>query len=215
MLRAPLSLALIFGLALTSLMAQDGPDAAHTFLHRFATPNSTVPTGTTPAQIKHAYGFDQIVGDGTGQTIALVDAYDYPQAEADLGVFDNQFGLPACTTANGCFSKVYGSGTVPRSDGSWSQEMALDIQWAHAIAPGAKIMLAEAASNGTKDLLTAVYAAVKAGATVVSMSWGGGEITTESSLALLQYTGATFLASSGDSGHGASFPAAVPTVIAV
>ena len=97
------------------------------------------PRGLDPKTVRHFYGFESIAGTGTGQTIAIVDAYDDPNIESDLAVFTSQFGLPPCTTANGCFSKAYASGIRPAANASWAIEIALDVQWAHAIAPGAKI----------------------------------------------------------------------------
>jgi subtilase family serine protease len=131
--------------------------------------------------VRHAYGFDVIVNQGAGQTIGIVDAFDDAGAESDLGVFSTQFGLPACTTANGCFKKVYATGTKPRANAGWAGEISLDVQWAHAIAPQAKILLVEAANNGNSALYSAVNVAVQNGATVVSMSWGGAEASNETS----------------------------------
>ena len=107
---------------------------------------SASPTGLSPATIASVYGFPTASTAGAGQTIAIVDAYDDPTAENDLNVFSSQFGLPACTTANGCFSKVNQTGgrSYPRSDSGWALEISLDIEWAHAVAPGAKILLVEA-----------------------------------------------------------------------
>src|SRR5450755_1092244 len=120
--------------ATLSLMAQV-PDASvdilkgysHPPLHRVITPNATPdagPTGIFPAKMKVAYGLNGITNYGKGQTIAIVDAYDDPNAEADLGTFSTQFHLPACTTANGCFKKVKQSGT-PADTTGWSDEVAL------------------------------------------------------------------------------------------
>ena len=170
----------------------------------------------TPAQLRHAYGFDQVSNQGSGQVIGIVDAYDDPNIESDFAVFNSKFGLPACTTANGCFRKVYGNGRKPAANANWSIEMALDVEWAHAIAPQAKIVLVEAASNSLSDLLAAVNTAVSNGASVVSMSWTAGEFSSEtrydnSFLA----SGVTYLAASGDMGTGAAYPAASPFVVAV
>src|SRR5216117_2324202 len=101
---------------------------------------TTGPTGLSPNVIRHAYGVDQLTNQGDGQTIGIVDAYDDPNIEADLGVFSSTFGLPSCTTNNGCFQKVYAS-AQPRSNAGWALEIALDVEWAHAIAPKAKILL--------------------------------------------------------------------------
>src|SRR5947207_11601115 len=102
--------------------------------------NSTV-VGLSPQQIKKAYGFDQLSGDGSGQTIAIVDAYNDPNISSDLKNFSKRFSL-----ANPNLSVVNqtGASTLPKSDGSWAQEISLDIEWAHAIAPKAKILLVEA-----------------------------------------------------------------------
>ena len=175
------------------------------------------PTGYGPSKILTAYSLRDVKNKGKGQTIALVDAFDDPTAEADLGTFSTQFKLPACTTANGCFKLVYQGGKKPPADASgWSNEVAIDTQWAHAIAPAATIMLVEAQSNSFADLLSAVDAAVQNGATVVSMSWSGGETSNESlSDTHFNVTGVTFLAASGDGGHGAVYPAASPFVVSV
>src|SRR5436309_13852179 len=118
---------------------------------------STAPTGLSPSTIKSVYGFPTSGTAGAGKTIAIVDAYDDPTAEADLGVFSSQYGLPACTTANGCFTKVNqtGGASLPRKDAGWALEISLDVQWAHAIAPGANILLVEASSNSFANLLAA------------------------------------------------------------
>src|ERR1700674_5766116 len=140
-----------------------------------STPSGPPSTAYTPAQIRHAYGFDQVTKQGAGQVIGIVDAYDDPNVEADLGVFNRQFGLPACTSSNGCFRKVYGNGRKPVTNANWGIEIALDVEWAHAIAPQAKIVLVEASTNSLADLLAAVDTAVNNGASVVSMSWTAGE----------------------------------------
>jgi subtilase family serine protease len=166
-----------------------------------------------------AYSFRKVdvKEKGSGQTIAVVDAYDDPNAEADLATFTAQFGLPVCTTANGCFELVYGGGTEPPADTTgWSNEIAIDTQWAHAMAPAARIMLVEAQSNSLRDLLAAVGAAVQHGATVVSMSWISSEGPSELQAdAHFNVTGVTFVAASGDTGHGVGYPAASPFVVAV
>src|SRR5262245_23534929 len=155
--------------------------------HGGATPfGSPGPTGYSPAQVRHAYGFDQIrfsggtvAGDGSGTTIAIVDAFDDPRIANDLHQFDVQFGLPDPT-----FTKVNQSGgsTPPPADAGWASEIALDVEWAHAIAPGASILLVEANSNSFANLLAAVrYAASQPGVVAVSMSWGGGEFSGETS----------------------------------
>jgi subtilase family serine protease len=177
-----------------------------------------------PAQIQHAYQFDKIANyasytAGAGQTIAIVDAYDNPNAQADLQLFDAQWGLPDPPT----FTKYVPSSGTPAVDEGWALESSLDLQWAHAMAPGANIALVEANSASYSDLLSAVDFAASpsptgAGASVVSMSWGGGEFSGESSLdSHFGVAGVTFVASSGDNGayYGLSWPAASSNVVSV
>jgi len=179
-------------------------------------PNGSTPTGIFPAQMKKAYGIDQVANQGAGVTIGIVDAYDAPTIESDLGVFNTQFSLPACTTGNGCFQKVYASGSQPAVNAGWAVEASLDVEWAHAIAPQAKIILVEAASASFSDLLAGVDAAVAHGATVVTMSFGGSEFSSETGEdSHFNVPGVAFFASSGDNGHGAQYPAASPFVIGV
>jgi hypothetical protein len=192
---------------------------------RVGSPLSTsLPTGYTPAQIRHAYAFDQIAlpggaaADGSGTTIAIVDAYDDPTIANDLHAFDLQFRLP-----DPSFTKVNQSGgtVFPPADGTWATEIALDVEWAHAIAPAAKILLVEANDNQFTNLLAGVsYAANQPGVVAVSMSWDGGEFDAESSVDSYFLTpsghgGVTFLAASGDTGAPPMYPATSPNVIAV
>jgi len=163
-----------------------------------------------------AYGFDQIANRGQGQAIGIVDAFDDPKIESDLGTFDRQFGLPVCTTANGCFQKIYATGAPPKTNLNWAAEISLDVEWAHAIAPGASIILVEASGQTNAELYQAVDVAVASGATVVSMSWGtteySGEVSDDSHFNVPHVT---FVAASGDSGHQSIYPAASPYVVAV
>ena len=178
---------------------------------------STSPTGLSPATVKSAYNFPTSSTSGSGKTIAIVDAYDAPTAESDLAVFSSQFGLPSCTTANGCFQKVNqrGGTSYPRKDSGWALEISLDVQWAHAIAPGAKILLVEADSNSFANLLAAEDYA-KTHAQYVSNSWGSSEFSGESAYdSHFSQTGVSFFASSGDSGLPAQYPSASPNVISV
>lgn len=181
-------------------------------------PNATTsPTGLSPATIKSAYNFSASTTAGTGTTIAIVDAYNDPTAEADLGVFSTAFGLPACTTANGCFQKVSQTGTsrYPKTNPGWALEISLDVQWAHAIAPGAKILLVEATSNSFTNLLAAEdYAANHA--QYVSNSWGGAEFSGENAYdSHFSHSGVSFFVSSGDNGTPAEYPSSSPNVISV
>ena len=170
----------------------------------------------TPAQVRHAYGFDKLSYDGTGQTIAIVDAYDDPNIVSDLRVFDRTFGLADPPS----FVKTTPEG-APKSDPVWAGEISLDVEWAHAIAPKAKILLVEAATSSWTDLINAVdYARKQPGVAVVSMSWGGGEFAGETAYDTafttpVGHTGVAFVASSGDGGAGAQYPAASPNVLGV
>ncbi len=178
---------------------------------------STAPTGLSPATIKSVYNFPTSTTAGAGKVIAIVDAYDDPTAESDLAVFSSQYGLPACTTANGCFRKVNQTGGTkyPRTDSGWALEISLDVQWAHAIAPGAQILLVEASSNSFANLMAAEDYA-KAHATYVSNSWGGSEFSGENSYdSHFSQSGVSFFVSSGDAGTPAEYPSASPNVISV
>jgi subtilase family serine protease len=193
----------------------DGFGRCHAWVLR---PQATTgPTGLGPSQIIGAYGFSSSSTAGAGQTIAIVDAYDDPKAESDLGVFSQAFGLPACTTSNGCFRKVNQTGGTryPRADSGWALEISLDVQWAHAIAPGAHILLVEASTNSFSNLLKAEdYAASHAN--YVSNSWGANEFSSESSYdSHFTHAGVSFFASSGDAGLPASYPSSSPALISV
>ncbi len=186
--------------------------------HAVVRPNaSTSPTGLSPAQIKSAYNYTTSLTAGAGKTIAIVDAYDDPTAENDLNVFSTQFGLPPCTTANGCFQKVNQTGGTryPRKNSGWALEISLDIEWAHAIAPGAKILLVEASSNSFTNLLAAEDYA-KTHAQYVSNSWGGSESSGESAYdSHFVQSGVSFFVSAGDAGLPAEYPSSSPNVISV
>jgi hypothetical protein len=166
----------------------------------------------TPAQIRHAYGFDQLSYDGAGQTIAIVDAYDNPTIANDLKAFNARFGLP-----DSPFIKVTPPGqAAPVFNSGWATEIALDVQWAHAIAPRATILLVESTDASDNALLGAVDYAVQQGALQVSMSWGGLEFPGVTSYDThFNKPGVTFLASSGDSGTEVNFPAVSPYVTGV
>ncbi len=193
-----------------------GPGTAR--CHSIARPlASSSPTGLGPATIKSVYSFSTSSTAGAGKTIAIVDAYDDPAAENDLNVFSQQYGLPACTTANGCFKKVNQTGGTryPRFNAGWALEISLDIQWAHAIAPGAKILLVEASSNSFSNLLAAEDYA-KTHAQYVSNSWGGSEFSGETAYdSHFSQSGVSFFVSSGDLGEPAEYPSASPNVISV
>jgi hypothetical protein len=188
----------------------------------------------TPTQIRTAYGFNAAAVsslDGTGQTIAIVDAFDHPNAASDLSVFSNQFGISAANLIKVGLDASGNPSTTsfPAFDAGWSEEIALDIEWAHAIAPKANILLVEANSNSYTDLLNAVdyarnYTSQFGGSpvSVVSMSWGGGEFSGITSLDThfttpTGHQGVTFVASSGDNGawYGVEWPSSSPNVVSV
>jgi subtilase family serine protease len=178
------------------------------------TPNN--PTGTLPAQFKSAYGFNRIPNLGAGQTIALVDAYDDPNIASDVAAYASYFHYTPCH-----FQKaIVGS---PLQGQGWDLEESLDVEQACALAPQANIVLVEANSNSFSDLLAAVQVAyTQYHATVVSMSWGGGEFSGEqqSDSYFCNITNedgnpVTFFASTGDGGHGTEYPSVSPCVIAV
>ena len=203
-----------------------GASPTYVLLHHngSATPfGSPGPTGTTPTQIRQAYGFNQIsfngaAGDGTGTTIAIVDAYDDPYIANDLHQFDLAFGLPDPT-----FTKVNQSGgsTMPAANGGWASEIALDVEWAHAIAFKASILLVEASDNSYTNLFTAItYAAKQQNVVAVSMSWGGSEFSGETNddstfTTPAGHIGVTFVNAAGDSGAPASYPSTSPNVLSV
>jgi subtilase family serine protease len=210
------------------------------------TPPATNGGPYTPAQIQAAYGFSQLYATktasgqaltGTGQTIAIVDAYDDPNIAADLATFDSTFGLaalkPSARVGGGstptfteenesgqALAGTGGTGTAPSSDSGWALEISLDVQWAHAIAPGANILLVEANSSSFTDLFNAVQTAASTpGVSVVSMSWGSNEFSGETSYdsVFAGHPGVTFVAAAGDSGalQGPEYPAVSPYVLAV
>ncbi len=179
-----------------------------------------VVSGYSPAVMRHAYGFDNLPAgyDGTGTTIAIVDAYNASTIQSDLTTFNAQFGLTQFNTAGGPTLKVVnqtGGTSLPANNSGWALEIDLDVEWAHAIAPKANIVLVEAKSASFTDLLTAVDYAAR-NAKVVSMSWGGGESSAEKTYdAHFKVSGVSFVASAGDSGTGAGYPSASPYVISV
>jgi N-acetylneuraminic acid mutarotase len=185
---------------------------------------TATPNGYGPADLWSAYNLPS--DGGAGQTIAIVDADDDPTAEADLAVYRKQYGLPDCTTANGCFSKVdqRGGTHYPTPDPSWAGEIALDLDMVSAIAPNAHILLVEADSPGIDDLGAGVDEAVALGAKYVSNSYGSayssdpgsGEVGEELSWdAHYDHPGVAVVASSGDFAYGVTYPAASSHVTAV
>ncbi len=184
--------------------------------------SSSVLQGYTAAQIRHAYGFDKLTNNGAGQTIAIVDAYNDPNIINDLHVFDLKMGI-ADPPSFKVVSQTGGSVAGLKTDAGWATEMALDVEWAHAIAPGAKILLVEANNDSISSLMAAVNTARNAaGVSVVSLSWGGSEFWGQQSYDSILTTpaghqGVTFVASSGDDGswYGLSWPSTSPNVLSV
>lgn len=204
-----------------------------------STTSGTVPLsdiqGYTPAEIRQAYGFNNVTfdngsvaADGAGQTIAIVDAYNDPNIASDVKVFDSEFNLPS---VNLQIVNQNGGSTLPSTDTGWATEISLDVEWAHAAAPGANILLVETGSASLTDLLGGVnYARNASGVSVVSMSWGGseffnwngGESGSETNYDSYFTTptghqGVTFVAAAGDSGaqNGVQWPSASPNVLSV
>ncbi|HET8527269.1 MAG TPA: S53 family peptidase [Gaiellaceae bacterium] len=170
------------------------------------------PYGLSPSQIESAYNWSSI-GSGAGKTIAIVDAYNDPTVASDLQVFSQQYGIPC----NGCLTVVNQSGgtRLPRTNSGWALEISLDVQWAHAIAPAASILLVEASSNSNSNLYAAEDYA-KQHAQYVSNSWGGSESSGESAYdSHFKQAGVSFFVSAGDAGLPAEYPSASPNVISV
>ena len=179
-----------------------------------AAPLATV-SGLGPSQLQSAYKLPSATA-GSGQTIAIVDAMDDPTVEADLGTYRSQFGLSACTTANGCFRKVDQNGgtSFPAVDSGWALEISLDVDMASAICPNCHILLVEASSASFANLGTAVNRAATMGANAISNSYGGSD-QRESSSSPYNHPGIAVTASSGDNGFGVSYPASSKFVTAV
>jgi len=177
------------------------------------------PVGYGPAQFQAAYGLSSVVTPTSQPTITIVDAYDDPAIESDLATYSSQFGLPQCGA--GCFTKVNQTGGTkyPPANAGWALEIALDVEVAHAVCPGCKILLVEAKSNSWADLLAAEdFAAdyAKAHAGVVSNSWGASESSDEGLYDThFNRPGVPITVSSGDNGYGVEYPAASPYVTAV
>ncbi|HWL87752.1 MAG TPA: hypothetical protein VNO21_18240 [Polyangiaceae bacterium] len=172
-------------------------------------------SGWGPADLLSAYN---VPSSTSTATIAIVDAQDDPNAEADLGVYRSNYGLSACTTANGCFKKVNQTGgtSYPAASTNWAPEIALDIEMASAACPTCKILLVEATSASFANLAAAVNEAATLGATVISNSYGGGESSSETTFdASYNHAGVAVFASTGDSGYGTSYPATGKGVIGV
>ncbi|HEY2354779.1 MAG TPA: hypothetical protein VGH79_07785 [Gaiellaceae bacterium] len=175
-------------------------------------------SGYGPSDLASAYSVPTSLG--SGKTVAIVDAYNDPNAASDLATYRSNFGLPSCTVANGCFKQVNQNGAtspLPANDTGWSGEEMLDIEMVSAICPNCHILLVEASSPTTANLGTAVNTAVSMGAVAVSNSYGGSESSSESSYdtSYYKHPGVAIVASSGDGGYTREYPAASPWVTAV
>ncbi len=175
---------------------------------------NATPSGYGPSDIQSAYALPSSTA-GSGQTVAIVDAYNDPNAANDLNVYRAQYGLPACTTSTGCFRQVNQTGgtKMPRSNGGWAQEESLDLDMVSAVCPNCHIILVEASSATNSNLQTAENTAISMGANVVSNSYGGSE--TGASNSAYNHPGHIITASAGDSGTGASQPCSYATVVCV
>jgi len=177
-----------------------------------------LPSGFGPADLRAAYKLP--ASGGSGRTVAIIDAQDHPNAESDLATYRSIYGLPECSTANGCFKKVNQQGKaspLPPADPSWAGEIALDIEMVSAACPKCHILLVEASQPSIEDLGAAVNTAVSLGAKFVSNSYGGYEDGSEPSYdsKYFDHPGVVITASSGDDGFGASYPATSAHVTAV
>lgn len=177
---------------------------------------TAAPSGYGPADLRAAY---KITATGSaGSVIAIVDAYHYPNAEADLAVYRAQYGLPPCTKANGCFRQVdqNGGSNYPSTNTGWNQEAALDLDMASAMCPSCSLVLVEAKSSTLKNLATATGTAAQlAGVRAISNSYGGSETGSTAYESFYNHPGIAVTVSSGDSGFGVQFPASSPHVTAV
>lgn len=218
--------------AVPAAAAAKSPNHPTFVVHRIGTRSngtplvtSKSPTGLPPSAIQSVYnlsGLSPTSGAGAGQIIAIIDAYNDANALSDLNVFNAEYGyasLSTCTSlsqSGPCFEVAEPSGK-PSNNSDWALEESLDIEWAHAEAPDAKIVLVEAKTSSNANLYAAVdYANTTLDANVVSMSWGGSETSSEtSSDSNFTHAGTLYTASAGDSGHGVIYPSASPDVIAV
>ncbi len=210
-----ITLLLTVGARVTSTKASSGGLAFTTYKLAHIQATSTYQNGYSPLQIEGAYSLNGTY-TGSGKTIAIVDAYDDPTATNDFDVFSSQWGLPTIAGGCNCFTKVDQTGgtNYPRTNSGWALEISLDIEWAHAIAPQAHILLVEANSNSFANLLAAEdYATAQA--QVVSNSWGGSEFSSETSYDGHFNKSVAITVSAGDSGTPADYPSASPYVLSI
>ncbi|HVT63547.1 MAG TPA: S53 family peptidase [Mycobacteriales bacterium] len=178
--------------------------------------HAAAPAGYGPGDLRAAYALPS-TSAGDDATVAIVDAYDDPRAEADLAVYRAQFNLPPCTATNGCFTKVdqRGGTDLPDVDPGWSEEISLDLDMASAVCPNCRLLLVEADSASMAALGTAVRTAVSLGANAVSNSWGGPDMKDQYYGRYFHHPGVAITASAGDDGYGTSYPASSKWVTAV
>ncbi|MFF9207896.1 MULTISPECIES: putative Ig domain-containing protein [unclassified Streptomyces] len=179
---------------------------------------AATPSGLSPANLHSAYNLPTT--GGSGITVAIVDAYNDPNAEADLATYRSTYGLSSCTKANGCFKQVSQTGSttsLPTNDTGWAGEEALDLDMVSAVCPNCSIILVEANSANDTDLGIAENEAVALGAKVVSNSWGGSEASSQTTedTQYFKHPGVAITVSSGDSAYGAEYPATSQYVTAV
>jgi subtilase family serine protease len=183
-----------------------------------AAPLASMPSGYGPADLQSAYKLPSSTA-GAGQTVAIVDAFDDPTAESDLAQYRSFYGLPPCTTANGCFRKVNQTGgtlPMPPPSPDWSLEISLDLDMVSAVCPNCHILLVESNTNLDSDLYVAEDTAARLGANAISNSWGGGESSSQTADdAHFNHPSVAITASSGDDGFGVSYPAASRYLTAV
>jgi len=179
---------------------------------------SGVGGGFAPADLRSAYDLPSET-EGAGQTVAIVDAYDDPDAESDLERYRSHYGIAACTSAGGCFKKVNQKGettSLPKAEAGWAVEISLDLDMVSAACPKCHILLVEATNNSDEDLYAAEDEAVKLGASEISNSWAGGEYSGETADdSYFDHPGVPIFASAGDEGYGVNYPAASQYVVAV
>ncbi|WP_330287881.1 putative Ig domain-containing protein [Streptomyces sp. NBC_00576] len=179
---------------------------------------AAAPSGLSPANLHSAYNLPST--GGSGLTVAVVDAYNDPNAESDLATYRSQYGLSACTKASGCFKQVSQTGSttsLPTNDTGWAGEEALDLDMVSAVCPNCSIILVEASSATDSDLGTAENEAVALGAKFVSNSWGGDEASSQTTedTSYFKHPGVAITVSAGDSAYGAEYPATSQYVTAV
>ncbi|MGW0879548.1 putative Ig domain-containing protein [Streptomyces sp. NPDC002671] len=179
---------------------------------------AATPSGLSPANLHSAYKLPTT--GGSGMTVAIVDAYNDPNAESDLATYRSQYGLSSCTKANGCFKQVSQTGSttsLPTNDTGWAGEEALDFDMVSAVCPNCNIILVEANSANDTDLGIAENEAVALGAKFVSNSWGGSEASSQTTedTQYFKHPGVAITVSSGDSAYGAEYPATSQYVTAV